>query len=52
MSKNDIIKQIEELEKEIHELLYHVVGMSYNTEKALKLKKKIKEIKEKENGQE
>ena len=51
MSKQDIIKQIEELEKEIHELLYHVVGMSYNTQKALKLKKKIKEIKEKEEDE-
>lgn len=48
---NDIIKQLEELEKEIDKLLYHVVGMSYNTEKALKLKKKIKEIKEKEEDE-
>ena len=38
---NDIIKQLEELEEEIDKLLYHVVGMSYNTKKALELKLKL-----------
>lgn len=46
---NDVIKQLEEIEKEINDLLYHLVGMSYNTEKALQLKKKMKEIKEENN---
>lgn len=51
MSKQDIIKQIEELEGEIHDLLYQVVGMSYNTGKALKLKLKLEELKEKKDDE-
>lgn len=43
-------EETEEIEEQIKDYLYNVVGMSYNTQKALKLKKKIKEIKEKENG--
>ena len=42
--KDDVIKQLEEIEQEINELLYHLVGMSYNTEKVLELKKKKQEI--------
>ena len=37
------IKTKEELIKERDDLLYNVVGMSYNTQKALELNKKIKE---------
>lgn len=45
INHDEDVKIIEELLNEIHELLYNVVGMSYNTEKALKLNKKIKEFK-------
>ncbi len=51
MSKQDIIKQIEELEGEIHDLLYQVVGTSYNTKKALELKLKLEELKEKKEDE-
>ena len=37
------VKTKEELIKERDSLLYNVVGMSYNTQKALELNKKIKE---------
>ena len=45
------MNDLEEIEQEIDELLSHLVGMTYNTETALELKKKIKEIKEGENEQ-
>lgn len=38
----------EELEEQIKELMYNVVGMTYNTEKALILKKKLEEKKDTE----
>lgn len=41
--KIERIKTKEELIEERDNLLYNVVGMSYNTEKALELNKKIKE---------
>lgn len=45
------MNDLEEIEQEIDELLSHLVGMTYNTEKVLELKKKIKEIKEGEDEQ-
>ena len=51
LMNNDAIKQLEELEKEVRDLLYNVVGMSYRTQEAMKIQKKIKEIKEEENDE-
>ena len=45
------MNDLEEIEQEIDELFSHVVGMTYNTEKVLELKKKIKEFKEGEDEQ-
>ena len=42
----------EEIEKQIQDYMYHVVGMDYNTEKAMELKLKLDKMIDKDKKDE